>query len=202
MERAGLIDKPDCVDEVIMGNVISAGLGQAPATTAARLGGIPPSVPTCSVNKVCASGMKAIMQAANAIHGGQSHIIVAGGMESMTRAPYLLPTGVRTGGLRYGDGTITDSLRLDGLTDEATGQAMGYYGELCASEFGLDRRASDVYAMESFEKALRAQTAGHFCDEIIPVTVSKGKEKRAPLPPPSTIIPFSHSRREDLLMAT
>lgn len=160
-----------------MGNVISAGLGQAPASTAARLGGIPPTVPASSINKVCASGMKAIMLAANSIKAGQADIIVAGGMESMTRAPYLLPMGARTGGLRYGDQALVDSLRLDGLTDEASGQAMGCCGELCADEYGISRQASDTYAKGTFERALEAQRAGLLTDEIIPIKMTKGSKE-------------------------
>lgn len=174
VERAGLANNLDVIDEVIMGNVLSAGLGQAPASTAARLGGIPPTVPASSVNKVCASGMKAIILAANSIRAGQADIIVAGGMESMTRAPYLLPTGARTGGLRYGDQALMDSLRLDGLTDEASGQPMGCCGELCADEYGISREASDAYAKGTFERAIEAQQAGLLTNEIVPIKVAKG----------------------------
>lgn len=174
IERAGLVDNTTIIDEVIMGNVIAAGLGQAPASTAARLGGVPSSVPSSSVNKVCASGMKAIMLAANAIRAGQADIIVAGGMESMTRAPYLLPMGARTGGLRYGDQSLVDGLRLDGLTDEASGQAMGYCGELCAEEYGISREASDAYARGTFERAIEAQRAGLLGGEIVPLGIAKG----------------------------
>lgn len=174
VERAGLAGKMEAIDEVIMGNVMSAGLGQAPASTAARLGGVPSSVPSSSVNKVCASGMKAIMLASNAIRAGQANIIVAGGMESMTRAPYLLPAGVRTGGLRYGDQALVDSLRLDGLTDEASGQPMGCCGELCADEYGISRESSDAYARGTFERAIEAQRTGLFSKEIVPISVTKG----------------------------
>ncbi|PJF18952.1 hypothetical protein PSACC_01221 [Paramicrosporidium saccamoebae] len=171
VSRAGLGDKLDLVDEVLMGNVLSAGLGQSPASTAARLAGLPPNIPTTIVNKVCASGMKAVTLAAASIRAGQSNVVIAGGMESMSRAPHLLLTS-RTG-TKFGDQTLVDSLRLDGLTDTATGWGMGLCGEKCASDYEISRELSDEYAQRSYERAIAAKA--HLVEEIAPVYVPAGK---------------------------
>lgn len=156
---------------------MSAGLGQAPSTQACSLAGIPSSVPSYTVNKVCASGMKAAMLGAASIRLGLSGIVVAGGMESMSRAPYILPTAVRSGGLKYGDQTMVDTLRLDGLTDAATGMAMGVCAEKCATDYNFGRDQSDDYACRSYERAIRATSEGLLSHEIVPVKVPGGRGK-------------------------
>lgn len=152
-----------------MGNVLNAGLGQAPATTAARLAGVPASVPASTVNKVCASGMKAVMMAAQAIRAGQADIIVAGGMESMSRAPYLLPVAARMGGLRFGEQSLLDSVQHDGLTDAESGLGMGLCGEKCAEDHGISREDSDAFATRSYQRAVEAKK--HLSREIVPITI-------------------------------
>lgn len=171
VSRAGLTDRMNLIDEVLMGNVLSAGLGQAPATSAMRLAGLPSSIPSTTVNKVCSSGMKAIMMAASSIKAGQADIVLAGGMESMSKAPFLLPNA--RGGMRFGDQMLVDGLKLDGLTDTATGWVMGKCGEKCAEDYGIGRAASDEYAKGSYEKAIAA--AAQHSNEIVPVLV-QGKE--------------------------
>jgi len=179
LKRAGLEsgERRALVDELLMGNVLSAGLGQAPATQVAHLAGLPSSTPATIVNKVCASGMKAIMTAAASIRAGQADIIIAGGMESMSRAPYILPVSARTGGLRYGDQPMIDSLRFDGLTDSETGWGMGECAERCATEHDLSREQSDAFARSSYERAIKATNDGIFAREIVPVTIPATKGK-------------------------
>ncbi len=156
------------VDEVIMGCVLPAGLGQAPARRAAFLGGLGDDVPATTVNKMCGSGMKAAMLAFDAIALGSASVIVAGGMESMTNAPYLLPK--LRGGARIGHQTVIDSMFLDGLEDAYDkGRLMGTYAEDCAEAFQFTRAAQDDYALESLERALAAESA--FASEITAVTV-------------------------------
>jgi len=170
LERAGLTGAD--VQETLMGNVLPAGLGQAPARQASLGAGIPDSVPCTTISKVCGSGMKAIMIAADAIGAGHAGIVVAGGMESMTNAPYLLPKA--RGGLRMGHGEVKDHMFLDGLEDAYEGRLMGAYGDEAARAYQLTRDDQDAYAMESLARAKRATTDGSFTAEIVPLTV-KGK---------------------------
>jgi len=169
LARAGL--DVGAVDEVIMGCVLSAGLGQAPARQAALGAGLPPSVAALTVNKVCSSGLIAVSLADIIIRTGGAGVVVAGGMESMTNAPYLLP-GAR-GGLRLGDAKIVDSMVTDGLWDIHTDQHMGSCAELCAEKYGFTRKMQDAFAKESYEKALQAIKEGHFKDEIVGVRVEQ-----------------------------
>lgn len=169
--RAGVA--PDQVQEVIMGNVLTGGVGQAPARQALIFAGLPKSVPALTVNKVCGSGMKAIMLGAQSILTGDSEIVVAGGMESMSNAPYILPNA-RTG-FRMGHQQAVDSMIFDGLWDPYNNQHMGNCGELCAREMAFTREAQDAYATESFKRAQAAQKAGKFADEIVPVEIQGRK---------------------------
>ena len=167
LERAGL--KPDQVSETIMGNVLSAGLGQAPARQAALGAGIPNTSPAMTVNKVCGSAMMAIILGARAIRLGESDVVVAGGMENMSRAPYLL-AGAREG-LRMGDGKTIDSMIHDGLWDPYSDRHMGLCAEHCASEREISREDQDAYAIESFRRARIAQSEGKSAAEIAPVKI-------------------------------
>ena len=161
------------VSEVIMGNVISAGLGQAPARQASIFAGIPKTVGCTTVNKVCGSGLKAVMLAAQAIQLGDSDIVVAGGMESMSNAPYLSYNA--RFGLRMGHGKLVDSMINDGLWDVYNDFHMGSAGEMCARECNIPREAQDEFAILSYKRALEAQEKGYFKDEIVPVTI-KGRK--------------------------
>lgn len=162
VERAGVSD----IDEVIMGNVLSAGLGQAPARQAALGAGLPPSVGCTTINKMCGSGLKAVMLCHDLIIAGTNKIMVAGGMESMTNAPYLLPKA--RGGFRMGHGQVMDHMFLDGLEDAYDkGKLMGVFAELCAGEYKFTREAQDAFAIESLNRAQKAD----FSSEIAPVTV-------------------------------
>src|SRR5437588_11804668 len=165
--RAGI--EPDAVDEVIMGNVVQAGLGQNPARQAALRGGLLPRVAAMTINKVCGSGLKAVGLAAQGIQCGDSEIVVAGGMESMTNAPYLLP-GAREG-YRLGHSTIVDSMIHDGLWDAFENFHMGNTGEIVAERYHVSRERQDEYALNSHRKAVAAIRAGHFRDESVPVPV-------------------------------
>ncbi len=171
VERAGI--QPEQVDEVIMGNVLSANVGQAPARQAALGAGIPYSVPCTTINKVCSSGMKAMMLAAQSIALGDNDIVVAGGMESMSNTPHYLPKG-RTG-LRYGNGEILDGIVRDGLQDPYDGSMMGACGEVCASGKNISRAEQDDYAFQSYERARAAYEKGYFNDEIVPVEIPQRK---------------------------
>jgi acetyl-CoA C-acetyltransferase len=171
LEQAGIA--ADQVDEVIMGCVLPAGLGQAPARQASIGAGIPTSAGCTTVNKVCGSGMKAIMQAHDAIKAGSSGIVVAGGMESMTNAPHLLNNS-RTG-TKYGTVEMLDHMAWDGLTNPYDKLAMGVFGEKCVDKYGFTREEQDAYAAESVRRALAAQQSGAFKDEIVPVTVAGRK---------------------------
>jgi acetyl-CoA C-acetyltransferase len=162
--------EPGRVDEVLMGNVVSAGLGQAPARQAAIYAGIPESVGATTVNKVCGSGLKAILLGAHAIQVGAADCIVAGGMESMSGTPYLLPKA-RTG-YRMGHAELVDSMILDGLWDVFSNLSMGVCGEMCAAKFGLTREQQDAYAAQSYSRTWAAQKAGKFKAEIVPVEVA------------------------------
>jgi acetyl-CoA C-acetyltransferase len=169
--RSGV--KPGQVSEVIMGNVLAAGVGQAPARQALIAAGIPDSVPALTINKVCGSGMKAVMLGAQSLLTGESQVVVAGGQESMSNAPYLLPAA--RSGFRMGNAQVVDSMIHDGLWDPYHQQHMGNCGELCAREWGFTREAQDAFAIESFQRALDAQAAGKFGDEIAPVTIPQPK---------------------------
>jgi acetyl-CoA C-acetyltransferase len=171
VEQSGL--PPESVSEVIMGCVLPAGLGQAPARQAAIAGGLPVSTGATTINKVCGSGMKAVMLGHDLILAGSAEIVVAGGMESMTNAPHLL-NGSRTG-IRYGSAEMLDHMAWDGLTNPYDKQPMGVFGELCVGKYGFTREEQDAFAAESVRRALSAQADGAFKDEIAPVTVSGRK---------------------------
>lgn len=170
VEKAGL--KPDQIQEVYMGNVMSANLGQAPATQAAIFAGLP-YLPATTVNKVCASGMKAIMLAAQSIAIGQNDIVVAGGMESMSNVPYYLDKA--RNGYRLGNGQITDGLVKDGLWDVYNDYHMGSAAELCAVDCNISREEQDAFAIESYNRAQKAQSEGKFLHEITPVELKDKK---------------------------
>jgi acetyl-CoA C-acetyltransferase len=164
---------PDQVSEVILGNVLQAGQGQAPARQAAIFAGLPKSVGATTIHKVCGSGMKALMMATQAVKLGDADVVVAGGMESMSNAPYLMP-GARTG-YRMGHQQVIDSMVFDGLWDPYNNQHMGNCAELCAKEYGFTRQAQDAYAIESFKRAQAAQKDGKFASEIAAVEVTGRK---------------------------
>jgi len=170
IEKAGL--KPEHIQEVYMGNVLSANLGQAPATQAAIYAGLPP-LPATTVNKVCASGTKAIMLGAQSIALGQNDIVVAGGMESMSNVPYYLDKA--RNGYRLGNGQLTDGLIKDGLWDVYNDYHMGSAAELCATECKVSREDQDAYAIESYKRAQNAQSEGRFASEITPVELKDKK---------------------------
>lgn len=171
VKRAGIA--PADVSEVVFGEVLTGGVGQAPARQAALGAGLPNSVPCTTVNKVCGSGLKAVMLARQAIACGDAEIVVAGGMESMSNAPYLLPTA--RGGMRMGNATAVDSMIHDGLWDPYGNAHMGNFGDLCAKENDFSREAQDAFAIASFERAQAAQKAGWFANEIVGVEVKDGK---------------------------
>ncbi|HZX79222.1 acetyl-CoA C-acyltransferase [Lysobacter sp.] len=171
LEHAGV--SPDQVDEVIMGCVLPAGLGQAPARQAALGAGLPTSAGCTTINKVCGSGMKSIMLAHDLIKAGSASVIVAGGMESMTNAPHLLNNS-RTG-IRYGSAEFLDHMAWDGLTNPYDGKAMGVFGDATCQSYGFDRESLDAYSAESARRAQAAVTGGAFKDEVVPVTV-KGRK--------------------------
>jgi len=171
VERAGLT--PQQIDEVIMGNVVSAGLGQNPARQAALRGGLLPDVAAMTINKVCGSGLKAVALAAQAVQVGDSDIVVAGGMESMSNAPYLLPNARE--GYRLGNGTIVDSMIHDGLWDVYENYHMGNTGENVAEKYRVSRERQDEFALSSHRKAVAAIKAGKFRDEILPVPIPQRK---------------------------
>ncbi|MBB2805453.1 acetyl-CoA acetyltransferase [Xanthomonas arboricola] len=164
---------PADISEVIVGCVLPANLGQAPARQAAIAAGIPTSTGATTINKVCGSGMKAIMFGHDLIKAGSASIVVAGGMESMSNAPHLLPNS-RTGN-RYGNFQAVDHMAWDGLTNPYDGQAMGVFGEATAEKFGFSRADQDAFAIASVERAQAAQRSGAFADEIVPVTVATRK---------------------------
>ena len=168
VERSGV--SPDGVDEVFMGSVVQAGVGQAPARQASLRAGLPRSVPCTTINKVCGSGLKAVMLAASQIAAGEGRVIVAGGMESMSNAPYLL-RGLRRG-LPIGEHTMEDANQVDGLVDAYGGGHMGLGGEKAAAKTQLSREDQDRFALGSYQKALAAQQSGAFDAEIVPVEVT------------------------------
>jgi len=176
VRRAGIA--AELVDECIMGNVVSAGLGQNPARQAALGGGLPPEVSAMTINKVCGSGLKAVGLAAQAIQTGNAEIVVAGGMESMSNAPYLLPQG--RNGFRMGDAKVVDSMIWDGLWDVFNNYHMGVTGENVAEKHAITREQQDAYALGSHQKATAAQNAGAFKDEMLPVEIPAKKKGEAP----------------------
>lgn len=165
--RAGLA--PDQVDEVIMGCVLPAGVGQAPARQAALGAGIPVGTSATTVNKMCGSGMKTVMMACDTLLAGHASVLVAGGMENMSNAPYLLPKA--RGGYRLGHGELLDHMYTDGLQDAYTGGLMGVFAEQCAGKYSFTREQQDAYAVESLRRANAAIAEGKFKSEIVPVTV-------------------------------
>ena len=173
LARAGL--PAAAVDEVIMGQVVQAGAGQNPARQAALRAGLPPSVAAFTVNKVCGSGLKAVALAAQSIRAGDAQVVIAGGMESMTNAPYLLPKA--RNGYRYGNGTLVDALFHDGLMDAYSELPMGETGEVVAEEFHVTREAADLFSARSHRLAQKATESGWFKKEIVPVETGAGKTK-------------------------
>lgn len=165
IRRAGL--EPKDIEEVLLGNVLQAGLGQNPARQAALRAGCPPSVAATTINKVCGSGLEAVMQAARAIRAGDARVLVAGGMESMTHAPHLLPRARQ--GVRYGSAQLLDHLEHDGLTDASTRILMGRTGEIIAERLKVTRDEADRFALRSHQRAQQATEQGWFKDEIVPV---------------------------------
>lgn len=163
---------PNLIDEVFMGNVVSAGLGQAPARQAALLAGISENVPCTTINKVCSSGMKAIMLAAQSIALGDTNIVVAGGMENMSSIPHYLHGRQ---GTKFGPTTLEDGMQKDGLLDAYDKVAMGVCADACATKFGFSREDQDAYAIQSYERSSEAWKSGKFSDEIIPVEIPQRK---------------------------
>jgi acetyl-CoA C-acetyltransferase len=172
--RAGVA--PEAVDEVIMGNVLSAGLGQAPARQAALAAGLPARVSAVTVNKVCGSGLKAVMLAAQGIATGDAALVVAGGMESMSNAPYLLPRARE--GMRLGHGELLDAMIVDGLWEAYEDYHMGCCGENVADKYHIGRQEQDEYALRSHQKAVAAAKVGKFDGEIVPVPIPQKKGTR------------------------
>jgi acetyl-CoA C-acetyltransferase len=171
IEKAGV--KPELVNDVLMGSVIQANLGQAPARQAAKFAGLPNEVNCTTINKVCASGMKAIAQAAQSILLGDADIVIAGGMESMSNVPFY-SENLRWGN-KYGNVTMVDGLAKDGLTDVYDGKAMGNAAELCASTCNVTREEQDTFAIESYKRSQAAVNAGKFDNEIVPVAIPQRK---------------------------
>ncbi len=171
LNRAGV--KPEDVSEVIMGNVLTAGIGQAPARQASLFAGIPDTVPCMTINKVCGSGLKSVMLGAQAIMAGDAEIVVAGGQESMSNTPYMLDKA-RTG-YNFGHSQLVDSMIKDGLWDVYNDYHMGLAAELCSDECNISREAQDAYAIESYTRAIKSLDEGIFNDEIVPVEVPQRK---------------------------
>ncbi|MBS1655801.1 MAG: acetyl-CoA C-acetyltransferase, partial [Bacteroidetes bacterium] len=171
LQKAGV--KPEQVQDVLMGCVLQANLGQAPARQAAKFAGLPNEVNCTTVNKVCASGMKAISQAAQSILLGDADIVVAGGMESMSNVPFYADS-MRWGN-KYGNTSFIDGLAKDGLTDVYDGKAMGNAAELCASTCGISREAQDAFAIESYKRSQSAWEKGLFTNEVVPVALPQRK---------------------------
>ncbi len=159
---------PNLVDEVLMGNVVQAGVGQAPARQAARFAGLPDSTPCTTVNKVCASGMKAVMQGAQAIMVGDAEIVVAGGMENMSLIPHYVHL---RNGVKFGPTTMVDGMQKDGLTDAYDNSAMGVCADLCATEYNITREEQDAFAIQSYERSAKAWEAGKFNNEVVSVEI-------------------------------
>src|SRR5258708_33461644 len=195
VKRAGLA--PDAVDEVIMGCVIQAGLGQNPARQAALYGGLPDTVSAVTVNKVCGSGLKAIMMAAQGVQLGDTEVVVAGGMESMSNAPYLMPKARE--GYRLGNGTLIDSVINDGLWCAFDDQHMGCTGEVVSERFQVSREEQDEYSLNSHRKASAAINSGKFREAIVPIEIKQRKGPPGifttdePAPDPTSLEPLSRS---------
>lgn len=172
----GALDKinldPKLVDEVLMGNVVQAGVGQAPARQAALYAGLPDSVIATTVNKVCASGMKAVMMGAQSIISGDAEIIVAGGMENMSLIPHYVHL---RNGYKFGPASMIDGMQKDGLTDAYDNNAMGVCADLCATEYKISREEQDQFAIQSYERSAKAWDAGKFDNEVVPVAVPQRK---------------------------
>ncbi len=172
----GALDKinldPNLIDEVYMGNVVQAGVGQAPARQAALFAGLPNTVACTTINKVCASGMKAVMMAAQAIQCGDAEIVVAGGMENMSLIPHYM--NLRNG-TKFGPSTMLDGMQKDGLTDAYDNSAMGVCADLCANEYNFSREDQDAYAIQSYERSATAWNTGKFNNEVVPVAVPQRK---------------------------
>ncbi|HVW78376.1 MAG TPA: acetyl-CoA C-acyltransferase, partial [Alloacidobacterium sp.] len=188
VRRANL--NPTAVDECIMGNVVSAGLGQNPARQAALHGGLPASVSAMTINKVCGSGLKAVALAAQAIQTGNAEIVVAGGMESMTNAPYLLPNA--RSGFRMGNATAVDSMVNDGLWDSFNNYHMGQTAENVADKYKITREEQDEYALNSHRKAAAAWKECRFKSQVVPVEIPAKKKGQ-----PSTLFEHDESIRDD-----
>lgn len=171
LEKAGI--PADQVNEVIMGNVVSANLGQAPARQAARFAGLPDNVPCTTVNKVCASGMKAITFGAQSIMLGINDIVVAGGMENMSQIPYYIPNA--RWGYKYGNAELIDGLAKDGLTDVYDQNAMGVFADRTAAKYGITREQQDTYATDSYKRTAEATGNGYLASEIVPVEIPQKK---------------------------
>jgi acetyl-CoA C-acetyltransferase len=193
VRRANL--DPKLVDECIMGNVVSAGLGQNPARQAALFGGLPPEVGAMTINKVCGSGLKAVALAAQAIETGNSSIVVAGGMESMSNTPYLLPNARK--GYRLGNGQVIDSMVHDGLWDIYNDYHMGITGENVAEKYGITREEQDEFAVNSHRKAIAAQKECRFQSQIVPVEIPAKKKGQ-----PAAIFDKDEGPREDTTIET
>src|SRR6266481_1665452 len=193
VKRAGV--DPAQVDECIMGNVISAGLGQNPARQAAIFGGLSPATGAMTINKVCGSGLKAVALAAQAVQTGNSSIVVAGGMESMTNAPYLLPQARK--GYRLGNGKVIDSMVHDGLWDIYNDYHMGVTGENVAEKYGITREEQDEFAVNSHRKAVSAMKECRFKSQIVPVEIPAKKKGEAPV-----LFEKDESPREDTTIET
>jgi acetyl-CoA C-acetyltransferase len=188
LERSGL--PADAVQEVFMGCVLPAGVGQAPARQAALGAGLPSGVPCTTINKVCGSGLKAVISGAQAIINGDADVVVAGGMESMSQSPYLLPRARE--GFKMGNQTLVDSMITDGLWDPYGNVHMGSCGELCAKEKHISREQQDAFAAESYRRALAAQKSGAFAAEIVPVEIAQRKG------PPKVVSEDEEPRRGDI----
>ena len=163
---------PNLVDEVFMGNVVSAGLGQAPARQAAIFAGIPDTVPCTTINKVCASGMKSVILAAQTISLGDADIVIAGGMENMSSIPHYLYGRL---GTKFGSTTLEDGMQKDGLVDAYDNNAMGVSADACAVKYDFSREDQDAYAIQSYQRSAEASSSGKFSDEIIPVEIPQRK---------------------------
>lgn len=163
----------DEFDELLMGNVLQANLGQAPARQVAKKGGLSDAVSATTVNKVCASGMKAVSFAAQAIRSGDADLILAGGMESMSQVPYYAPSN--RWGAKYGDQSLVDGLQKDGLSDAYSKEAMGVFAELCAEKYGISREDQDAHAISSYQRSQKAWEAGKFELEVLPVSIQTRK---------------------------
>src|SRR6202012_2608861 len=181
---------PEQIDECIMGNVVSAGLGQNPARQAAIYGGLSSAVSALTINKVCGSGLKAVALAVQAIQTGNAEIVVAGGMESMTNAPYLLPQG--RNGFRMGNATVVDSMIHDGLWEIFNGYHMGITGENVAEKHGITREEQDEFALNSHRKAAAAKRAVYLQTQILPIEIPPAKKGGTP-----TMLDHDESVRED-----